>query len=113
MIQLLFVFLYFSHLVLGASTDTAGSNCPPPDATSRSVWSILGNCGLTLLICVWHAIHFDVPHPGEGWYVTSKFKCIEVLASFFAPETIVGCAVDEWWNARRKVIRFRGMSFQQ
>ena len=112
MIQLLFVFLYFSHLVLGTSADATSSDCPPPDATTRSVWSILGNCGLTLLICVWHSIHFDVPKPGEEWRETLREKCMGVLASFFAPEIVVGMAVGEWWKARRKVIRYRGVSFQ-
>jgi hypothetical protein len=51
--------------------------------------------------------------PREEWNVPLESRCTRALLSFIAPEVIVGLAVVEWWQARRKVIRFRGMSFQQ
>lgn len=113
MIQLLLVVLYFAHLVLATSINTTGSNCPPPDATTRSVWKILGSCGLTLLICVWHSMHFNVPPLRGEQSVVQVPNSLLLLSSFAAPELIVGIAIGEWWEARRRVILFRGMSFQQ
>ncbi|KAF8551311.1 hypothetical protein OG21DRAFT_296564 [Imleria badia] len=110
MIHLLFVFLYLAQLAQGTSTDTTSSICPPPDGTTRSFWSIVGSCALTLLICVWHAIHFDLPK--EEWYSNLLSKGSLVLAAFFMPEVIIADATEEWWKARRKVIWFRDKGYE-
>ena len=75
----------------------------------RSVWSILGSCGLTLLICVWQAIHFNLNSDlaSVEWF---RISVVLVLSSFFAPEVVVSAAAYEWAVARNQVVLFRGMS---
>ena len=73
----------------------------------RSVWSILGSCALTLLICVWQAIHFDLNYSSVD---RSWVPVMLALSSFFAPEVVVSIAAEEWVKARNHVILFRGMS---
>ncbi|KAF8414474.1 hypothetical protein L210DRAFT_3467189 [Boletus edulis BED1] len=57
----------------------------------RSIWSILGSCALTLLICVWHAIHFDILRD-EEWNMIWLLKGLCVVGSLVAPEAIVAYA---------------------
>ena len=106
MIRLFLYLFYLAQLAQASSNHTPTSNCPLLDGTSRSVWSILGSCALTLLICVWHTIHFDVY---EDWVDTFLQRVFLVLSSFFAPEVVVWVASEEWCNARDKVLRFRDM----
>ncbi|KAG6374685.1 hypothetical protein JVT61DRAFT_4054 [Boletus reticuloceps] len=103
MLRLLLALFYLTQLVQGTSTNTTDSSCPPLDGQTRSVWSILGSCALTLLICVWHTIHFDFPRHTHDWIEKPVGL---VLLSFFAPEMVVMVATYQWWEARRKVNRF-------
>jgi len=109
MIHLLFVFLYLAQIVQGAS-NTTSSSCPPTDGTLRSVWSILGSCALTLLICVWQAIHPEIPPRKQRWNEIWQGRLIIVTMSFFFPEGMIFVAARQWRDARRKVEQFRGMS---
>ena len=61
---------------------------------------------MTLLICVWHAIHVDIDYTGREY--TGPVGLI--LWAIFAPEVVVAAAVEQWLNARRMVTAFRGMS---
>ncbi|KAG6375917.1 hypothetical protein JVT61DRAFT_2785 [Boletus reticuloceps] len=105
----LFTLLYIAQLVQGTSTNTTSSSCPPPDGTTRSLWGILGSCVSTLLICVWHTIHFDLPGFNKESY---KKPAALVLLSFFAPEVVVGFACKEWLEAHQHVIRFRKKGYE-
>ncbi|KAF8127434.1 hypothetical protein EV363DRAFT_1266966 [Boletus edulis] len=96
MLHLLLILFHLAQLVQGTSTNTTDSSCPPLDGTTRNVGSILGSCALTLLICVWHAIHFTI-HQDE-WTTTWWFKGLCVLGSFVAPEAIVAWAARDWKN---------------
>ena len=72
----------------------------------RSLGSILGSCALTLLICVWQAIHFDLGDP----FAPRFWQYVMLgLLSFFAPEGMVSFAAHGWVKARNQVILFRGM----
>ena len=108
---LLFIVLYLAQIVQGASTDTTSSSCPPPDASSRSIWSILGSCALTLLICIWQAIHPDVPPHERGWnnLLSCSRRLVFGVISFIAPELVICFAAGEWESARSTVKLFRGM----
>ncbi|KAG6374701.1 hypothetical protein JVT61DRAFT_4070 [Boletus reticuloceps] len=110
MLRLLLVLFYLAQLVQGTSTNTTSPSCPPPDGTTRSVWSILGSCALTLLICVWHSIHFDIIE-GE-WTKVWSMKSLGILGSFVAPEVIVAWAAADWKGARERVIEFRDEGYE-
>ncbi|KAF8548077.1 hypothetical protein OG21DRAFT_1471674 [Imleria badia] len=104
MIHPLIIFLYLARVVQGTSTDTTSHSCPPPDGTTRSLWSILGSCALTLLICVWQAIHPPVPPHRKKWPMGQTL--LLTIASFLLPEMTVYTAVSQWWKARRIVKEF-------
>ncbi|KAF8551324.1 hypothetical protein OG21DRAFT_1512927 [Imleria badia] len=103
MIHALFVILYLVHNV------QASTSCPPPDGPTRSLWNILWNCVLTLLICVWHAIHPDVPPLEHKWWEfwRNLDTLIFAVSCFFLPELIVCIASRQWWNAWCKAKEFR------
>ncbi|KAG6374678.1 hypothetical protein JVT61DRAFT_4047 [Boletus reticuloceps] len=103
MLHLLLILFHLAQLVQGTSTNTTDSSC-------RNVWSILSSCALTLLICVWHAIHFTI-HQDE-WTTTWWFKGLCVLGSFVAPEAIVVWAARDWKSARERVIEFRDEEYE-
>ena len=99
---------YLTGIVQAVASNSTCPSCPQPacDGTTRSVWSILGSCALTLLICVWHAIHLNVYSSQAEWLSN---LVLLILAAFFAPEFVVMVASQEFWVARDKVNKFRGM----
>ena len=107
---LLFYLAHLAQIVYGIDTNSTTSSFPQPsgDGTPRSVWSILGSCAVTLLICVWHAIHFDIVYSGDDVFYGGPVRLI--LWAIFGPEVIIMTAVAQWWDARRMVAAFRGMS---
>ncbi|KAF8142079.1 hypothetical protein EV363DRAFT_1443990 [Boletus edulis] len=111
MLRLLLVFFYLTQLVQGTPTSITDSSCPPPDGMTRSIWSILGSCALTLLICVWHAIHFDILCD-EEWNTVWLLNGLSVVGSFVAPEAIVAYAARDWKRARERVIEFRDEGYE-
>lgn len=110
MIHLLFI-LYLSQIVQGISIHIPTPSCPPPDATSRSIWSILGSCALTLLTCVWHAFHPDLPfrvYYGQ-WYGIWAERLSDIAISVAAPEAMVYLAIQQWRRACGEVEQFQSM----
>ena len=109
MIQMnsMLVLVSLAQVVLGTSTNSTSSSVPQPtcDGTMRSLWSILGSCASTLLICVWQAIHFNLDDSMDLF----RKPVVLVLSSFFAPEIVVSAAAHEWAEARKQVALFRGM----
>ncbi|KAG9316868.1 hypothetical protein JVU11DRAFT_2944 [Chiua virens] len=115
MLSPLFVLHYFASLALATPINSTTTDCPScdHDATAchtRSVWSLLASCGLTLLICVWHAIHPALPLPHFKWYHIVATRLCLMLVAFIAPEIIIVSAVIEWCEAKRvtKEIHDRG-----
>ncbi|KIJ08299.1 hypothetical protein PAXINDRAFT_89053 [Paxillus involutus ATCC 200175] len=97
MIPLLLVFSLLVQLAEAASTNTT-SECPAPDATAcsyRSVWSILASCGLTVLICTWHAIHPNIVCQ-ETRYTVALYRGGLVLSALLVPELTIARACEEW-----------------
>ncbi|KAN0086214.1 hypothetical protein V8E55_007348 [Tylopilus felleus] len=94
---LLFYLVHLAQTVHGIDTNSTTSSSPQPsgDGTPCSIWSILGSCAVTLLICIWHAIHVDIDYTG------GMFDGPVVLTfwAIFAPE-----------KAHYMVTAFRGMS---
>ncbi|GJE96394.1 hypothetical protein PsYK624_125900 [Phanerochaete sordida] len=58
-----------------------------PDPTFRGTWGIVSTCVSTLIVCVWNAIHFDVPHRDQKWSFLHKLPWL--LAGLFAPDALV------------------------
>ncbi len=72
-----------------------------PDADTRGTWNLLYSCVFTLALCVWTAIHLNVPAPGESSFRQTCRKAKWVIAAIFAPELAVFSAWYQWYWARQ------------
>ena len=70
------------------------------DPNGRGTFSILSSCVLTLSLCVWSAIHLNVPAHGEtkvqAWLKTTKW----VLLGIVAPELVTWVAWRQYASAK-------------
>ena len=82
-------------------TDIAPSWVPDPD--NRGTWSLLYSCVFTLVLCVWTAIHLNVPSYHESqlsqWLRKSKW----VLLAIIAPEFCVYTACEQYLEVKNLI----------
>ena len=71
------------------------------DAETRGTWSLLYSCVFTLSLCVWTAIHLNIPAAGESQRRQFFRKVKYLLLAIFAPETAVFTAWQQWSRARQ------------
>jgi hypothetical protein len=58
-----------------------------PEPTTRGTWSLISSCIATIGLCVWTAVHLNVPEHGRtGKHVWRKVKW--VIISLIAPEIV-------------------------
>lgn len=74
---------------------------PPP--IIRSSASILYSCIVTLLACVYTALHLDTPAPGSSTLRRFGIKVVWVIWAIFAPELVVYKALTQLLESRRLV----------
>ncbi|KIJ14013.1 hypothetical protein PAXINDRAFT_13134 [Paxillus involutus ATCC 200175] len=102
MLPLLLVFSLLVQLASAAPTNAASeSPAPAPDPTSsnyRSVWSILGTCALTLIICVWKSSFPNITHE-KKWYKVVLYRVALGLVALVTPEITAVRAFLEWREA--------------
>lgn len=68
----------------------------------RTLWNIIWSCIATMFICIWVAIHRDVPSPKESWLQGQMNEIvIPVIMTFLAPEATLAWAVDQFLDARK------------
>ena len=70
------------------------------DPNGRGTISLLISCLLTLLLCVWSALHLNVPHQRSGSFDTCFRNFRWVLAGIYAPELVVFTAWRQWASAK-------------
>lgn len=66
----------------------------------RGTWDILYSCLFTLLLCVYTAIHLNVPPPNDTKFSFWLRKTTSVAIAVFAPELVVVNAFRQWKVAR-------------
>lgn len=66
-----------------------------PNPDTRGTFDILSTCIITLLLCVWTAVHLSVPPPGKFWESQSK-KVRWLVLALLAPEFV---AYTAWYPA--------------
>lgn len=81
------------------NTQIAPSWVPDPD--NRGTWSLLYSCVFTLVLCVWTAIHPNIPAQGESQARQFCRKMGWVLAAILAPEFGAFTAWQQWCWSRR------------
>lgn len=71
-----------------------------PEPRGRGTFSLLLSCIVTLVLCIWTAIHDDViPNPTFQKRLTSKLAWM--LLSLFIPEIVIAHAISQWKEARK------------
>ncbi|KAF8836772.1 hypothetical protein BDN67DRAFT_1014387 [Paxillus ammoniavirescens] len=91
--------LIFSLLVQLAEAATSESSAPDPTSSSyRSVWSILGTCALTLIICIWNVAYPNIMHEKKQ-YKVMLYRVALALSALVTPELTSVRAYSEWRNA--------------
>lgn len=70
-----------------------------PEPLSRGTWSILSTCTLTMFLCVWTAVHLNVPPP-ESTVRAFLRKTRWLILGLFAPELVVFTAWSQYKAAR-------------
>lgn len=109
-------FSVFSFLLLNLSTatpaptssdvDNASTPALPPlvgyvsGPGGRGTVSIIISCLLTLLLCVWQALHLNVPRPHETAAQCVLMNVRWIFTGVFAPELVVFTAWRQWCSAR-------------
>ena len=58
-----------------------------PDPTFRGTWGLISTCLATLLICVWKAVHMDIPLRQSPWNFVDKLGWLFV--GIFAPDLLL------------------------
>jgi hypothetical protein len=70
------------------------------EPSGRGTWGILYSCVFTLVLCVYTAIHLNVPAKNNSTSTIWLRKIKWVLIAIFGPEIVVLTALDEWFSAR-------------
>ena len=81
-----------------------GTTAPPvnwrPDASTRGTTEILSTCLITLGLCLWSALHLNIPQHGKSSQ-QKCYKCGWLLVGLFAPEIVAFTAWAQLRAARR------------
>ncbi|KAF8331716.1 uncharacterized protein EI90DRAFT_2995826, partial [Cantharellus anzutake] len=68
--------------------------------TCQTMWSIIYTCLLTIIACIWTAVHPNIPKPGHSLLPGVTRGPLMVL-SLVAPEVLLGGALGDLLDARR------------
>ncbi|MCJ1311237.1 hypothetical protein MMC25_004908 [Agyrium rufum] len=70
------------------------------DPNGRGTISLLLSCVLTLILCVWSALHLDIPPRGESHVRKIVRNGRWILVGVFAPELVVFTTWRQWSSAK-------------
>ncbi|RMY51435.1 hypothetical protein D0865_06348 [Hortaea werneckii] len=65
--------------------------------THRSTWQIYQSCVITISLCVWQAVHMNIPPPSERPYKQTLRRVGFVILALIAPEVV---ALNAWAQLR-------------
>lgn len=71
-----------------------------PSPRERGTWGLLYSCTFTLLLCVYTALHLNIPPPDHGKVRLLLTKAQWILIGLLAPEIVLWTALDQWRQAR-------------
>lgn len=66
----------------------------------RGTWDLVVSCVLTLVICVWSALHLNIPVETSRLRERNVRRLRWVLLGIFAPEVVVSTAFAQFLTAR-------------
>ncbi|GAB0140503.1 hypothetical protein EsHS_00001123 [Epichloe bromicola] len=70
------------------------------DPNGRGTISLVLSCLLTLVLCVWSALHLNVPERNRKGITTIWINFRWILAGIYSPEMVVFAAWRQWCSAR-------------
>ena len=76
-----------------------------PDPDYRGTWGIISTCLATLIICVWKAVHIDIPLQESRWNSVDKLGWLVV--GILAPDLLLYAACCQAYWAYRVHIHAR------
>ncbi len=68
--------------------------------SGRGTYSLVISCLLTLILCVWSALHLNVPPPAQSPVRTFFLSVRWIITGIYAPELVVFTAWRQWSSAR-------------
>lgn len=74
----------------------------------RGTWDLIVSCVLTLMICVWSALHLNVPVKQSKLKDRNVRRLRWILLGIFAPEVVVSTAFAQYLTARWLLSEIRG-----
>ncbi|KAF8865240.1 hypothetical protein BDZ45DRAFT_612349 [Acephala macrosclerotiorum] len=83
-----------------------------PSSSTRGTGDLLYSCALTLSLCVYTAIHLNIPAPDESAWKQTLRKAKWVLIGIFAPEIVLYTALQQWLSARRLLHALNRMNYK-
>lgn len=95
---LLWALLLFAHNAASATPDPQVAWFSAPNF--RGTWDLIVSCVLTLVICVWSALHLNVPVEISRLRERNTRRLRWVLLGIFAPEIVVSTAFAQFLTAR-------------
>lgn len=60
-----------------------------PEPNGRGTWGLISSCVLTLVLCVWSALHLNIPAPHEPVLRTFLKNVCWIVTGIYAPELVV------------------------
>ena len=61
-----------------------------PEPSVRGTWSILSTCIITLGLCIWTAVHLNIPEHGTTQWTKFWRKVFWLFMGLLAPEIVSG-----------------------
>lgn len=71
-----------------------------PAPSGRGTIDLVTSCVFTLSLCVWTAIHLNIPRPGLSWWRYSTRKLLWAIAAGIMPEYVLAQAFQQLAQAR-------------
>lgn len=88
-------------MIVPSGNDTANATSAwVPEPNGRGTWSLLSTCIITISLCVWSAVHLNVPEY-QKTHVQYWRKGKWLLLGLFAPELVAFVA----WQQRKEALR--------
>jgi hypothetical protein len=96
MLSLLVFFILLRHVSSSDVETTSWYSAP----NFRGTWDIIVSCVLTLTICVWSALHLNVPSEVSTLKQRNLRRTRWILIGIFAPELVVSTAFAQYLTAK-------------
>lgn len=112
----LLVSLLLAQTTTSADPELSGWFSAPNE---RGTWDLIISCLLTLVVCVWSALHLNVPTEDSRLRNRNVKRLRWILLGIFAPELVVSTAFAQFLTAKwlcreiRKDVKWRKQEVQR